>query len=134
MKANDILTETAEQVVGISLDFNDLSSLQIGTLRAISDGRVDFANATDRMLDIVDQLQGYNLVDAAYSLTPTGEKAVGLALTIGGSERRAAVAKAQRQKEYDPDKDVYNDYEDVMDNDDWSELDPNRYGGLNHSQ
>lgn len=132
MKTSDILTETTEEIVGISLDFNDLSSIQIGALRAISDGRLDFANATDRMMSIVYELQGVNLVDDAYDLTPMGEKAVGLALTLGGVERRVAAFKAQKQQEYDRDVNDYNDYENTMDDDDWSEYEMNRFGGLNH--
>lgn len=130
MKTSDILIETTKEIAGIGLDFNDLSSIQIGALRAISDGRLDFANASDRMMDIVYELQGLNLVNAAYDLTPTGEKAVGLALTLGGAERRAAAFKAQKQQKYDRDVNDYNDYENTMDDDDWSEYELNRFGNI----
>lgn len=133
MKTSKLLEETTQEIVEISLDFNDLSAMHIGALRAIHDGRLDFVNATDRMMDLVYELQGFNLVDDAYDLTETGKKAVGLALTLGSAERRAAAAKAEKLKTYDPDEDIYNDYEDQMDDDDWSDDEMNRFGGINHN-
>lgn len=138
MKTGDILLETKQKVVEISLDFNDLSSIQIGALRAIHDGRLDFDNASDRMQNVLYDLQDFNLIDDFYELTPTGQKAVKLAMEIGGSERRQAAQRAAKANMLDQDEDVYdtaypvdNDDFGADDDEDLSIYQPNRYGTAN---
>ena len=124
METSDILLET---YVGNSkkyLDFNDLTSIQIGALRAIHDNRFDFDTASDRMLDVVTELQNLNLVDDIFDLTELGSKAVTIALQLGGSQRRQAAARAAIKVELDEDYDEDNGY---SEDDDWPDYQTTRY-------
>ena len=94
METADTLLETYINNSKISLDFNDLTSIQIGALRSLYNKRIDFDTASDRMHDVIFDLQNMNLVDDTYELTDLGVRAVNLALTLGGSERRKAAARA----------------------------------------
>jgi|AntRauTorcE11897_2_1112592.scaffolds.fasta_scaffold00120_13 hypothetical protein len=94
MQVKHVITESGSNITEVQLDFNELTSIQIGALRAISAGRLDFDNASDRMMDVIYELQHYNLLDRSMELTVTGNKAVGLADRLGGSaERRRAASK-----------------------------------------
>lgn len=127
MKTSDILLETCVGNSTMYLDFNDLTSIQIGALRAIYDNRLDFDNASERMLDVVSELQNLSLVDDTFELTDLGNKAVQLALQLGGSERRQAAARAAAKVQLD---DIYDDDYPTTDDrfgDDWSEYQTNKY-------
>ena len=138
MKVSHVLSENGDVMAQINLDFNELTSIHIGALRAIADERLDFDNASDRMLDVVYELQELNLVNQVFELTPTGAKAVRLATTLGGSyeKRKAANRKpVEPENEVDPD-DVYDDdYGSDLgyDDDDMSEFNHNRFGSPNQN-
>jgi hypothetical protein len=102
---------------------------------------LDFDNASDRMMDVVYELQGYGLVDGHNELTKTGQQAIELSHSLGGSKdrRRAANMKNAEDINLDdeefelPDTDVYDD--DYGGNfelgDDDSVMQMNRAGTLN---
>ncbi len=124
METSDILLET---YVGNSkkyLDFNDLTSIQIGALRSIHDNRFDFDTASERMLDVVTELQNLNLVDDIFDLTELGKQAVTIALRLGGSQRRQAAARAAIKVELDEDYDEDDGY---SADDDWPDYQTTRY-------
>lgn len=137
MKVNEILNESTK-VFEVKLDFNDLSTVQVAALKAIDDGRLDFDNASDRMLDVLYDLQDFNLLDQMFELTPTGGKAVRLTKKLGGSKEKR---KAQSRKEINPDdlpdEDPYDttDYHDATgyDEDEMSIYQPNRFGSPNQN-
>lgn len=122
MKVTDICHDVQDVLMEGGLNFNDLSPLHIGALKAIYDGRLDFDNASDRMLDVVYELQGYALVDTYNGLTKTGQEAIELSHSLGGSRDRRRAASRKDAKELDldgeefdlnddmlPDTDVYDD-------------------------
>lgn len=137
MKVSHILSESGP-ATAVKLDFNELTSLQIAALRAIADERLDFENASDQMMQILYDLQNYNLLDTDFELTRTGGKAVSLAQELGGSvERRKAAAKARMPTNIDIDpNDVYSDdYGGDSDYGDeyMSVHQPNRFGSPNQN-
>ena len=136
MKVSTILSETTK-LVEVELDFNELTSIQIGALRAISDGRLDFENTSDSMDMVLYDLQEYNLLDSEFELTPTGQKAVDLAIKLGGSfeRRQAAMAKDLKVDDKEDIDDVYDDdYGGDLGYDDehMSIHQGNRYGSVHH--
>ena len=135
MKVKQIITEVQDLILEMNLSFDDLTSLHVAALKAIGDKRLDFDGATDRMKDVVYELQEFNLVDDNHNLTPSGVKAVNLAQSLGGSKERRNAAKKYKIKL------DYKDYEDDPYLDDYGghlELDgddsiyqPNRMGNDN---
>lgn len=124
MKVMQVLSEEGRRVTEIELDFNELTSLQIGTLRAIGSGRFDLDEASDRMMDVTYELQQLNLVTQDYELTSTGEKAIHLAEKLGGSaERRRAASKVAVEQEDDLVSVDVDDYDD----DDYGEYEGNDF-------
>lgn len=119
MKSDNVLSHTIGRLVEIKLDFDDLTSVQIGTLRAISKDIVDFENVSDSILSTLYGLQEYNLLDSEFKLTATGEKALNLSDKLGGSleRRRAIMSKSLKLNkddetvicEYDTDSDYDSD-------------------------
>ena len=94
MKVSDGTTEAISTLLDNGIDFNDLTSRQIGTLRAIADNRVDYTDASEEKLEMLETLQIIGLVDHSQQVTPSGRKAVALANVLGGSkERRRAAAR-----------------------------------------
>ena len=94
MKVNDVLTESVITVLENGIDFNELTSRHIGTLRAIRDKRVDINDVSERMYEMIETLQVMGLISDDLSLTQSGEQALKLADTLGGSkERRRAATK-----------------------------------------
>jgi len=65
MKVSDICHDVQDVLMEGGVRFNDLSSKHIGAIKAIGDGRLDFDNATDRMMNIVYELEAYGLIDSA---------------------------------------------------------------------
>lgn len=133
MKVKQILTES-RKLNEIKLDFNDLSSLHIAALKAIKNEKMDFENASERMMDIVYELEDYNLINSMYELTQTGEKALRLAQKLGGSkERRRASAKKDVNVNSVYDDDYGHNHFDGMDDEDMSIFQPNRFGSPNQN-
>lgn len=128
MKLNNIITESI--VLENNIDFDDLSPIQVGALKAIADGRLDFENASDRMIDVLYDLQDFGLLDREFELTSSGLEAVDAARTHGSYEKRKAQRKAQAEPRYD-DLDDMDDSRFGEDVDDWSEYEMNRYGTPN---
>lgn len=136
MKLEHIL-EGDTPVVQVSLNFDDLEPMQIFALRAIADGRFDIETAKDSLVDIVCELQVLNLVDDDFGLTPTGEKAVELALEKGSAARRAAALKPLVPTDHDElaDDDVYDGGDEFqgMNDHDISDFEMNRFGAPNQN-
>lgn len=106
MNASDDTTEDISTKLGNGIDFNELTSRHIGTLRAVAGDRVDYEN--EKMIEMLETLQILGLVDDTQRLTPSGTQAIELAETLGGSkERRRAAAR----------EDVKVDVEDLYDDD-----------------
>lgn len=118
MKVSDIITESVSTQLENGLDFNELSSIHIGTLRALSDNRVDFENASDRMIEMIETLQVMGFVDTQTKLTSSGTKAVELAKLLGGSRDRRRAASMD-DVEIDT-SDIYDD--DYAGSDDFDDL------------
>lgn len=109
MKIKNILAETLDTNLGKSIDFNTLTSLNIAALRAIDDERMDVKNASERMMDVLYELQYNELIDNSFKLTPNGKKAIALAQTLGGSKERR---RAGDQKDVDIDAETADIYKD----------------------
>jgi hypothetical protein len=103
MKVCDICHDVQDVLMEGGLKFNDLSSLHIGALKAINDGRLDFEEATDRMMDVVYELEEYGLIDQYYKLTDPGQQAIELTQTLGGSRDRRRAATMQDPADIDLD-------------------------------
>lgn len=137
MKINEILNNQ-DLILENNLSFDDLSSMHIAGIRAIAEDRFDIDAVSDKMRDVVWELQEFGIVDLAYGLTPMGRKAVGLIHSLGGSkDRRNAGRKLIPQDDIDVNvDDVYDDdyggnFE--LDDDD-SIFQPNRAGSINGYQ
>jgi hypothetical protein len=108
------------------LDFDELSSMQIAALKAIANGKVDFEGVSDRMMEVIEELQIHGLVNSDYKLNAIGQKAIELAAALGGGrERRQA---ARKGPEMELDGDVYNDDYSPSRDPDESIYSPNLYG------
>jgi len=137
MKVTDICHDVQDVLMESGLNFNELSPLHVGALKAIYDGRLDFDNASDRMMDIVYELQEYGLVDNNSELTKNGQQAIELSHSLGGSRDRRRAANMKNSKEIDsellPNTDVYDDEYDsnFKLGDDDSVMQMNRTGTFN---
>ena len=131
MKATEVLGESVSTVLENGMDFNELSSRHIGTLRAVNDGRVDINDVSERMYEMIETLIVMGLISDDLSLTPSGQQALGLADTLGGSkERRRAATKDTVDID---DEDVYADDYGGNDLDDFDDsvYQTNRFGSPN---
>ena len=90
-------------------DFNNLSSKQIGTLRAIADNRVNSETISERMMEAIEDLQIMGFVTRDLKLTVSGSKAVELAAILGGSQERRRAATIDEVEVRDEDVYVDND-------------------------
>lgn len=126
MKLNQVLKEnefskdlkrTLKEQRGGRLNFNDLSPMQVAAIRGIADGRVDFENASDKMLDVMDELQDLGVLNQQYELTGMGQKAAELAQKHGSLEKRKAQQRVQQRGKVSPDEedDFEGDYGDDED-------------------
>ena len=128
MKVNDVLTESVTTVLENGMDFNDLTSRHIGTLRAIQQNRVDINDVSERMEEMIETLVVMGLITSDLDLTPSGSQVITLADTLGGSrERRRAATKDDVKIN---DDDVYlDDYASPDDDIGFDSIfQPNRYG------
>ena len=127
MKVNALFESNTGMELTKDISFDDLSSLHIAAIRAIADNRMDYDNMSDRMMDVVSELQAYGLVDDTYNLTGAGNKALTIYHMVGGgAERRRAAA----QKHVDVD-DIYNTDYGPNDLEDESPYQMNKTGTLN---
>ena len=99
------------------LNFNDLTAIEVAAIRGVADGRVDFENASDRMLDVLEQLKDYGILDQSYELTQSGLKANELAKKHGSYEKRQAQQRKMKEPRKEPelDQDRYADIDDPSD-------------------
>lgn len=118
MKVTDICHDVQNVLLENGFDFNELSSLHVGALKAIYDDRLDFANATDRMMDVVYELQEYGLVDTNKGLTKTGQQAIELTHILGGSRDRRRAANMKNAKELNLDDEEFDLDDEEFDLDD----------------
>ena len=127
MKVKNIFATAINTTLTEDLDFNDLKSLHIAALRAIDEDRMDVYDASDRMMDILYELQSNDLIDDNYQLTELGAKALAMAKSLGGSKERRRAA-AMKDVKID---DIYDD--DYADNsiDDESPYQTNKHGTAN---
>jgi hypothetical protein len=80
-------------MINSKVDFNQLSSLQIGGLRQIERGSFCEHSASDKMLSAIYVLQDMGLVDELFNLTSDGSIALTLSDKLGGgSEKRRVIA------------------------------------------
>jgi hypothetical protein len=127
MKVTSIISES--MILENNVSFDDLSPLQVGALKAINDGRLDFENASDRMIDVLYDLQDFGLLDKEFELTTNGLQAVEIAQTHGSYDKRKAQKRAQMQPDVDLDFEDEDDFREDLS--DWSEYEMNRYGTPN---
>ena len=134
MKVSDVLTESASTTLDNGTDFNDLSSRHIGTLRAIANGRLDFENASERMIEMLEELQMTGFITSDIQLTSSATKAIELAELLGGSkERRRAASMGDVEIS---DDDIYiDDYANSEDDVGFDSIyQANRFGAHNPNQ
>ena len=114
MKVSEKETEVISTKLDNGMDFNELTSPQIGTLRTVSSDKFDYAEASEKMFDSVGLLQLMGLIDSDVHLTTSGIKAIELASVLGGSKerRRAAIKDTVEVDDSDVYVDGYEDYED----------------------
>jgi len=88
MKTDNLFTDTKDVILEMNLNFDDLTSLHIAALRAIAENRLDFENASDRMLDVIFEFDKSRLMPRSYAtLNALGEVLVKhqeLSVTIEG--------------------------------------------------
>lgn len=114
MKVSDNITPPISTIMINGTDFNDLTSKQIGTIRAIVAGRVTYDDISERMLETVEELQLTGLVTKSLELTPTGRQVIDLAAVLGGSKERRRAATLDMVEVND--EDVYvDDYAEPID-------------------
>ena len=132
MKVNQVLTESVTTVLENGIDFNDLTSRHIGTLRAISQNRVDINDVSERMEEMIETLVTMGFITSELSLTPSGEQVIQLADVLGGSKERRRAATKDDVKINDDDVylDDYASPDDDLDGFD-SIYQPNRFGSIN---
>ena len=107
MKVTDICHDVQDVLMEGGLNFNDLSSLHVGALKAIYDSRLDFDNASDRMMDVIYELQVYGLVDSGNELTKSGQQAIELSHSLGGSKDRRRAANMKNAEDINPDDEEF---------------------------
>ena len=114
MKVSDNISGTT-LINGI--DFNDLTSKQIGTIRAVDAGRVNYDNISERMLESVEDLQLMGFITNDLELTLVGKEVITLAMAMGGSKerRRAATLDTVEVSDEDVYVDEYNTSDDPID-------------------
>jgi hypothetical protein len=83
-----------------SLDFDDLTSMEIACLKLLKSGTYDVDSMSDRMFDTLFKLEVDELV-YNHKVTASGEKAINLAFELGGSKERRRAASL---KDVDVDK------------------------------
>lgn len=115
MKIKNLLEDHDRGRPARRLNFNDLSAIEVAAIRGIADGRVDFENASDRMLDVLEQLKDYGLLDQNYELTQSGLKANELAIKHGSYEKRQAQQRQAQQRQTKPSPDDIPDDEGIDD-------------------
>ena len=92
MKVSGDTTEAISTMLDNGIDFNELTSRQIGTLRGIAANRVDYADASEERVEMLETLHIMGLIDPSRGVTPSGVKAVELADILGGSKERRRAA------------------------------------------
>ena len=123
MKISNLIQEQQDHTPSKNrLNFNDLTAIEVAAIRGVADGRVDFENASDRMLDVLEQLKDYGLLDQSYELTQSGLKANELAKKYGSYEKRQAQERKSKEPQKQPELDQ-NRYDDIDDPSDEGEVD-----------
>lgn len=79
------------------LRFNDLSTVQVGTLQRIANGSIDVDSASESDYDTMTELADLGLLDQEYQLNDRGAKVVAIAKKMGGSSELLA-ARAKQAK------------------------------------
>lgn len=94
MRLNQILTEnfdfeltddTTDPTSSIDISFSDLSPQQVGVLQRMESGDLDYDLASDKDMDIMDELRDLGLLDQEWELSREGRACVQLAALGGGS-------------------------------------------------
>jgi len=83
--------------VEYTLQYDDLTSIQISVLRSISDKRLNIHAASEQTLLAISDLQDQFLITHDLHLYPYGYKAIQLAKIFGGKDRRDAAARRSRK-------------------------------------
>ena len=74
------------------MQFNDITSRQIGTLRSIDENRFDHDNISDKNIENLETLRALKLINKFSILTPSGNTAIKFANALGGSKERRRAA------------------------------------------
>lgn len=105
MKVKDVLNSNISEGQADYIEY--LTSIHIGTLKAIRDDRFDHTGASERMMDVIGELQAYKFVDDRYKVTPSGLEALAVINSMGGGAERRRAAKLKDVKV--DDDDIYHD-------------------------
>jgi hypothetical protein len=108
MKIQNIINED----IGADLAFKQLSALQIGLLRKVSEGRFDYESASTAAQDAIESLIGLGLVDElSMDITDKGSQALSMAANGGSEERRNLGQARQRSADQPIDREPTEDFD-----------------------